>query len=473
MSALDLAWTVGEASLRASVALAGALALRRALVRSGADVRRVLLLSAVLAVPLLPFAVSVLPGFAVVARAPEALPAIADRAGVPAGGEAGAGAMTTALLPTLLEVAALVWVAGAGLMLLRLGAGLATAARQARQAVPVADPDWLGTRDAMAARLGIRRTPDLRMATREIVPRAWGVFRPVVLVPPSALAWDEERRRAILAHEIAHLVRREPLTRIAAEAVRAIHWFDPLLRAAVARARRESELAADEAAVAAGIEPADYAATLVALARERRAPAPCRAVASFASTSEVGWRVETILSAKRGGRGTAPGSSTLARTTALLALAAVTLTSLPRLAGESLTAIQAARFGISEPLAGQILDAARREGLDPALAFGLVAEESRFDPDRVSEAGAVGLTQILPATARRIEPGLDPADLRAVPVNLRIGLRYLRTRIEAEGGDVREGLLAYAVGPGRLAELRAAGAPVLSDYPDRVLGHLD
>ena len=71
-----------------------------------------------------------------------------------------------------------------------------------------------------------------------------------------------------------------------------------------------------------------------------------------------------------------------------------------------------AQFRAKPDLARAIYDAALREGLDPELGFRLVREESRFNPRAVSPAGAVGLTQLMPAAAidHRVENVFDPQD---------------------------------------------------------------
>ncbi len=109
--------------------------------------------------------------------------------------------------------------------------------------------------------------------------------------------------------------------------------------------------------------------------------------------------------------------------------------------------------------------AARRHNLDPRLLAALVKHESGFDPDARSHAGARGLTQLMPATARGL--GVDADD----PLeNLDGGARYLREQLD-RFGTVRLALAAYNAGPGRVAE--AGGVPRIGEtqnYVRAVLG---
>ncbi|HEX2095446.1 MAG TPA: transglycosylase SLT domain-containing protein, partial [Longimicrobiaceae bacterium] len=116
-----------------------------------------------------------------------------------------------------------------------------------------------------------------------------------------------------------------------------------------------------------------------------------------------------------------------------------------------------------------ILRAARAEGVDPELAFGLVRAESGFREALVSPRGAVGLTQILPSTAAALRPGVSRRDLLHRDTNLRLGFRYLRELIGRYDGDVRMALHAYHRGPGTVARMRAEGLDPEASFPDRVL----
>lgn len=100
--------------------------------------------------------------------------------------------------------------------------------------------------------------------------------------------------------------------------------------------------------------------------------------------------------------------------------------------------------------------AAAAHGLSPALLEAVVWQESRWRPSVRSPAGAIGLAQLMPGTARDL--GVDPLD---PSLNLYGGARYLRQQLDRFGGDVELALAAYNAGPGRVQ--RAAGIPRIAE----------
>ena len=100
----------------------------------------------------------------------------------------------------------------------------------------------------------------------------------------------------------------------------------------------------------------------------------------------------------------------------------------------------------------KVQELARRFDLSPALIEALVWQESRWRANAVSHAGARGLAQLMPGTARYL--GVDPDDPYA---NLEGGARYLREQLDRFDGDLERALAAYNAGPGRVE--RAGGIP--------------
>jgi len=115
-----------------------------------------------------------------------------------------------------------------------------------------------------------------------------------------------------------------------------------------------------------------------------------------------------------------------------------------------------------DPLIG---DAAKNEGIPPALVKAVIAAESAFDSGAVSQKGARGLMQLMPGTAEEmgVSNPLEPRE------NVRGGASYLRSMIDRYG-DLGRALAAYNAGP--TAVDRYGGIPPFQetqDYVDRVL----
>lgn len=128
------------------------------------------------------------------------------------------------------------------------------------------------------------------------------------------------------------------------------------------------------------------------------------------------------------------------------------------------------RYGIGADLAMEIEDIALAEGIDPQLAFDLVRVESSFNPRAVSPVGALGLTQLMPATAQALSPGITRQQIFDRRTNLRLGFRFFRTLLTRYDGDVRLALLAYNRGPTTVDRLIAAGLDPGNGYASAVLG---
>ena len=126
------------------------------------------------------------------------------------------------------------------------------------------------------------------------------------------------------------------------------------------------------------------------------------------------------------------------------------------------------RYHIGADLAGTIVDVASAEGIDPELAFRLVKLESDFNVRATSPVGAVGLTQLMPATARYYVKGITVEKLYDPQTNLRIGFRYLRGLVNEYDGNVKLALLVYNRGPVAVAKSRAQGDNPSNGY-DRIL----
>src|SRR5262249_21597249 len=114
------------------------------------------------------------------------------------------------------------------------------------------------------------------------------------------------------------------------------------------------------------------------------------------------------------------------------------------------------------PYGSEITAAAQRNGLDPALLAGLIKQESGFNPNAGSSAGAQGLTQLMPGTAA----GLGVTDLHDPAQSIEGGARYLAQQLKTFNGDVARALAAYNAGPG--AVQRFGGVPPYAETQNYV-----
>lgn len=124
--------------------------------------------------------------------------------------------------------------------------------------------------------------------------------------------------------------------------------------------------------------------------------------------------------------------------------------------------------GIPLRYVAAVIRLADRYDLSPALIEALVWQESRWRENAVSPAGARGLTQLMPGTAREL--GVNADDPFA---NLEGGVRYFREQLDRFNGDLGRALAAYNAGPGRVVQ--AGGIPRIREtqnYVAAIIGRL-
>jgi soluble lytic murein transglycosylase-like protein len=131
----------------------------------------------------------------------------------------------------------------------------------------------------------------------------------------------------------------------------------------------------------------------------------------------------------------------------------------------------ATRYNVTHSLARSIVDASMEAGIDPELAFRLIRVESVFDPDAVGAGGALGLTQLMPGTARDLDPKVKTKkEIMEPRTNMRLGFKNLRDMIERYEGDVRLGVIAYNRGEVAVDRALRRGRDPENGYGERILG---
>ncbi len=273
----------------------------------------------------------------------------------------------------------IVWATGAGVALLRLASGLVVARWVAARASVVTDQTWRHLAHDLGDQLGLTRTVQLLRSERAIVPMTWGWLRPVVLLPADADDWTTERRTVVLAHELAHVQRRDCATQALAQVACAMYWFNPLAWIAAKQLRVERERACDDQVLQIGTRPSDYATHLLDLARTQPMEWAAATTMAMARAFQLEGRVAAILDPKiKRGR---------TRTRALLAAFAI-LTLVVSLSSISPVATAAAEAGNGAPFAANISEDGSASDAGASAASATDARDTLMDASQPDAAAS-------------------------------------------------------------------------------------
>ena len=189
-----------------------------------------------------------------------------------------------------------VWMLMAGLLLLRLG----RSAWRLHRLEASLRPGECALLIQAAHEIGLRRIPLLLIGPNDSVPMVWGVLKPRLLLPQGFETWSSEKQRGVLLHELAHLKRGDPLALWAAQWVKALHWFNPLVWLTFRQLRADQERACDDAVLRHGVRASDYAQSLLDLSRHNRlAPGLSLCALTITRCAPVEARVKAILDPQR------------------------------------------------------------------------------------------------------------------------------------------------------------------------------
>jgi beta-lactamase regulating signal transducer with metallopeptidase domain len=301
------AFAVG-AAIRATVLLLGAAGLAALLRKRTAALQHALWTAAMAASLVIPVLSATLPSLSI--RSPVSVSAPAPK--VLATGARAArplfdvGAIFTSTpsdggsASRIREALLLVWLVGLALCLSRILRSSLAVIRLRRSATEVSDERitfvW-----RQLQRSSLSRTVLLVEADSVTAPGTAGIIRPTIFLPREAAEWGSIRIRATLAHEYAHIVRRDCLTHLLADLAVAIYWFNPIVWYARRRMTTERERACDDLVLSDGVRPERYASVLVQTVRGSLLHQNVRApgMLSMARPSELEKRLVSILDPSR------------------------------------------------------------------------------------------------------------------------------------------------------------------------------
>jgi len=181
-----------------------------------------------------------------------------------------------------------IYLAGTGVLLLRLTTGMVLSSRIVGRSVDT------GRRLVSGAAI--------RESTEMVAPATLGVTSPVVLLPSDWLEWDAAKWAAVLAHEESHIQRRDPLWQFLSAVHRSLLWFTPSSWLLHSQLIRVAEEASDDAALAAAQDRASYAEVLLHFLERAAAPTRWSGVA-MARYGKAEQRIHRILESTRIPRG--------------------------------------------------------------------------------------------------------------------------------------------------------------------------
>jgi beta-lactamase regulating signal transducer with metallopeptidase domain len=165
-------------------------------------------------------------------------------------------------IPWLVLVSA-IYAAVAFFLTVRFMIGWVLSRRLRRLSRSIVDTSVTARFAAHARTAQLTSTPRFAESDRLTVPLTCGVLRPAIIFPADWRTWDADMLEAVIVHEMSHVARRDALTERLALIHRIIFWFSPLAWWLRRRLADLAEEASDQAALAAGTEPAKYAEILL------------------------------------------------------------------------------------------------------------------------------------------------------------------------------------------------------------------
>ncbi|HWB58001.1 MAG TPA: ankyrin repeat domain-containing protein [Chthoniobacteraceae bacterium] len=259
------------------------------------------------------------------------------------------------------------WLAGGIFVALRILASNWRARRLLRTGCLPAEAELSTRLDAARKSFRYARSVRLLVSPLAQIPFCHGIFRPVVVFPRNWREWEADRVEICMAHEMAHIVRRDLHVMLAGQLACALCWFNPLAWFAAARLRDEAEIAADDMVLARDFPPETYAAALLAITEKCRAPGFLPATAlSMARPSRLKTRIVSILDSSLARK--SPGLRVIVALSLAVAAAVVSVVSI------RLTApLAAAKDATEESLKPLPIDPGKREQIMEQIRAALEA----------------------------------------------------------------------------------------------------
>ena len=213
--------------------------------------------------------------------------------------------------PTVITTLFALYLTGVFAVLIPTIAASIAARRRLRRSTRVTSAAWTSMMHDVRRQLRIDRDVRLFVSPHATVPMTWGLLKPVVVLPPTALEWSDDERRIVLMHELTHVRAADWIFALAARVMCAVLWFHPGVWWIARVLREDCELACDDRVIASGVRRSDYAELLVSAADTRRTIEP-RVALALARRSGLRARLAAVLDVKHDTRPLARGWAAVA-----------------------------------------------------------------------------------------------------------------------------------------------------------------
>lgn len=398
-------------------------------------------------------------------RTVEAAPAAFAAAG-PVGAVPAIAATPAPAAAATFDTGALVlagWALVAGLLGLGLATGLIRLLNLKREASVLTDGDWLCALAQAQHRMGMKQGTALLLSKRLSSPVSWGLLRPTIVLSAAALK-SPDRARAILAHELAHVLRMDWVNLLVSRLATAVFWFNPLVWLLAWQAHELREEAADDVVLRGDVEGPDYAALLVDFARSESRG---RAMAAHGVAPGKGSLRRRLLRVLDRDARRDPARPLWVAACALGALIVAAplaaFTPVDRIAGEPAIAIAFTAL----PAPDEAPASAFADTPPGPVAASVPEDGDTTDKagDRISERGpqAVALAQASPAPEPRLSPEmLGQMRMFGVTPQWIAGMESELPGVRGLSAQQMVALAIHGVTPGWIRSMRAAGYGDLS-----------